>query len=225
MLGQTPLHCPGSHVAPRPDQLPCLWNNGSPGDNVISCLETALGYLSPLALAGLLWFPDKWTFSYAPYGACRILVTPNQMTTEFTPLICLSETKTNSGFLFFQDRHSFPMHTYIFFSCWDFLGEISKKRSEFSLHIVGVWKNSSCTKYKTLLHSPSHEHLLDCVEKSSPNQPTTPSPVLEPHQVLPSALERPISAGTAQTCPAIQNWHSVTVHQPEICVEVYTSQM
>lgn len=120
-LGQTPLHCPGSHVAPRPDQLPYLWNNGSPGDNVISCLETALGYLYPLALAGLLWFPDKWTFSYVPYGACGILITLSQMTTEFTPLIYLSETKINSDRLFFQERHSFPFF-FFFFSCCNFLG-------------------------------------------------------------------------------------------------------
>lgn len=135
MLGQTPLHCPGSHVAPRPDQLPYSWNNGSPGGNVISCLQTALGCLAPLALPGLLWFPDKWTFSYAPYGACGILVTPSQMTTECTPLIYLPTTKINSGCLFFQDRHSFP----IFFLelLLGFFWEVSKNRSEFSLHIVG----------------------------------------------------------------------------------------
>ena len=47
MLGPTPLHCPESRVAPSPGQLPSLWNNGSPGDNVISCLEAAPGDLSP----------------------------------------------------------------------------------------------------------------------------------------------------------------------------------
>lgn len=46
-------------------------------------------------------------------------------------------------------------------------------------------------------------HPIDCVEKSSSDQPTTPSPVLEPHQALLSALERPTSAGTAQRHPAI----------------------
>lgn len=47
MLGPTPLHCPGSCVAPSPGQLPSSWNNGSPGDNVISCLEAAPRDLLP----------------------------------------------------------------------------------------------------------------------------------------------------------------------------------
>lgn len=43
----TPLHCPGSPVTPSPGRLPSSRNNGSPADNVSSCLEAAPGALPP----------------------------------------------------------------------------------------------------------------------------------------------------------------------------------
>lgn len=58
---------------------------------------------SPLALPGLLLFPDKWTFSY---GAHRSLVTPGQMTIEITPLIYLSLQKENKFQLHLCSRHA-----------------------------------------------------------------------------------------------------------------------
>lgn len=45
MLRPTSLHCPRSHLTLSPGQLPFLWNNGSPGDNVASSLEAASGHM------------------------------------------------------------------------------------------------------------------------------------------------------------------------------------
>lgn len=62
MLGPTSLHCPGFCIATSPGQLPSSWNNGNPGVNVISCLETAPGDLPPWHYQGCRGFQTNGHF-------------------------------------------------------------------------------------------------------------------------------------------------------------------
>lgn len=125
-------HCIVLDPVLLPAQASChlRWTMGALGTISSPVWKLLLEICPPLALPGLLWFPNKWTFSYGLVEVWSFLARwPLRLPHLFTSL---SGTKINPGCAFFRDMRSFLFCFELLSGFW---GEISKNR--FSLHVIG----------------------------------------------------------------------------------------